>query len=115
MAGIPILENSAHSPELVSGYPRDNVVIAVLEPLCCHGEAAVCEQSGCAHHIMERFPPRAAVFSMEQVTFYRSLLCSLRGIILCRFRLRTVWETFQEAVSVEHTPTDMCNPHVNRN
>lgn len=74
MAGNPILENNAHSPELVSGHPRDSIVVAVLGPLCCCGEAAVCEQSGYAHHIMQCFSPRAVVFSMEQVTFYRSLV-----------------------------------------
>lgn len=74
MAGNPILENNAHSPELVSGHPRDSIVVAVLGPLCCCGEAAVREQSGYAHHIMQCFSPRAVVFSMEQVTFYRSLV-----------------------------------------
>lgn len=57
MAGNPILENNTHSPEIVLGYSQNNVVIAVPEPLCCHGEAAVCEQSGYAHYIMEHLSP----------------------------------------------------------
>lgn len=68
------------------------------------------------------FPQRAEVFSREQVTLYRFLLCPLssesavEGVSSSAgFRLRTVWETLQESVSDEHTPTDMPNPHVNKN
>lgn len=59
MAGNPILENNTRSPEIVLGYPQNHIVFAVPEALRCHGEAAVCEQSGYAHYIMEHLSPES--------------------------------------------------------
>lgn len=80
--------------------------------------------SGQVMHIVlwSVFPQGAEVFSGEQGALHRFLLCPLssesavEGVSSSAgFRLRTVRETLQETVSDEHTPTDMPNPHVNRN
>lgn len=64
MAGNPMLENSPHSPEIMLGYPRDNVVL--LWWSCSLVEYIVLSSS---------FPPRSEVFTREWVIFCRFLLC----------------------------------------
>lgn len=64
MAGNPILENSPHSPEIMLGYPRDNVVL--LRWSCSLVMYIV---------LWSSFPQRSEVFTREWVIFCRFLLC----------------------------------------